>query len=147
MRLAERSDAPAERVRVVRIRRGPTLTLLRKSDRLTALRRSSPLPPGEGTRVRVDELKRLGPFAQEAVDEGGLPGPVRPDEEDEGGHDSCSRGDRSSEARSIGLFQCQHGTDHKLNHVRPLVRIKNVARPLDLDAAGSLGFKHVPNNL
>jgi len=36
--------------------------------------------------VRVDELKRLGPFSQEAVDEGGLPGAVRPGEEDEGGH-------------------------------------------------------------
>ena len=50
LRLAERSDAPAERVRVVRLRRGPTLTLSRKSDRLTALRRSSPLPTGEGGR-------------------------------------------------------------------------------------------------
>lgn len=39
--------------------------------------------------VRVDELKRLGPFAQEAVDEGGLPGTVRTGEEDEGGHGSA----------------------------------------------------------
>ena len=44
----------------------------------------------EGVRclVRIDELKRLGPFPQEAVDEGGLPCAVRPGEEDEGGHSS-----------------------------------------------------------
>ena len=76
MRLAERSDAPAERVRVVRLRRSPTLTLSRKSDRLTALRRSSPLPPGEGDRVRVHEPKRLRPLTQEAVDERGLAGAI-----------------------------------------------------------------------
>ena len=42
----------------------------------------------EGMRclVWIDELKRLGPFPQEAVDEGGLSGTVRPGEEDEGGH-------------------------------------------------------------
>ena len=85
LRLAERSDAPAERVRVVRLRRGPTLTLSRKSDRLTALRRSSPLPTGEGDGIRVHELERLGPLTQEAVDEGGLAGTVRTGEEDEGG--------------------------------------------------------------
>ena len=51
-----------------------------------ALGRSSPLPPGEGGRVRIDELERLRALAQEAVDEGGLPGPIRPGEEDEGGH-------------------------------------------------------------
>lgn len=62
------------------------LTLSRKSDRLTALRRSSPLPTGEGGRVRVHEPKRLRPLTQEAVDEGGLAGAVRPGEEDEGGH-------------------------------------------------------------
>ena len=92
MRLAERSDAPAERVRVVRVGRGPTLTLSRKSDRLTALRRSSPLPTGEGGRVRVHEPKRLRPLTQEAVDEGGLAGTVRTGEEDEGGHrgEACS---------------------------------------------------------
>ena len=83
MRLAERSDAPAERVRGVRLRRGPTLTLSRKSDRLTALRRSSPLPTGEGGRVRVHEPNRLRPLTQEAVDERGLAGAVRTGEEDE----------------------------------------------------------------
>jgi len=51
-----------------------------------ALRRSSPLPPGEGDLVRVHEPERLRPLAQEAVDEGGLPGPVRTGEEDEGGN-------------------------------------------------------------
>jgi len=37
----------------------------------------------EGPRCvgRTDELKRLGPFPQEAVDEGGLTGAVRPGEE------------------------------------------------------------------
>lgn len=60
----------AERVRVVRFGRGPTLTLSRKSDRLTALRRSSPLPTGEGGRVRVHEPKRLRPLTQEAVSMG-----------------------------------------------------------------------------
>jgi len=42
----------------------------------------------EGTRcvVRIEELKRLGPFPQEAVDEGGLSGAVRSGEEDEGGY-------------------------------------------------------------
>ena len=45
-----------------------------------------PLPPGEGGRVRIDELERLRALAQEAVDEGGLPGPVGSGEEDESGH-------------------------------------------------------------
>ena len=70
----------------MRQRRGPTLTLSRKSDRLTALRRSSPLPTGEGARVRVHEPKRLRPLTQEAVDEGGLAGAVGSGEDDEGGH-------------------------------------------------------------
>ena len=37
----------------------------------------------EGARclVRIDELKRLGPFPQEAMDEGGLSGAVRAGEE------------------------------------------------------------------
>jgi hypothetical protein len=91
LRLAERSDAPAERVRVVRLRRGPTLTLSRKSDRLTALRRSSPLPTGEGGRVRVHEPERLGPFPQEAGDDGDLAGAVRSGEEDEGGMKTIAR--------------------------------------------------------
>ena len=50
-----------------------------------ALGRSSPLPPGEGGRVRVHIPERLRPLAQEAVDEGGLAGPVRTGEEDEVG--------------------------------------------------------------
>lgn len=36
--------------------------------------------------IRIDELKRLRPFPQESVDEGGLAGAVRSGEEDEGGH-------------------------------------------------------------
>jgi hypothetical protein len=79
-----RAARNSQRVRVVRLRRGPTLTLSRKSDRLTALRRSSPLPMGEGGRVRVHEPKRLRPLTQEVVDEGGPAGAVRSGEEDEG---------------------------------------------------------------
>ena len=65
LRLAERSDAPAERVRVVPARRRqprpdrsggsrrrnqPTLTLERQNDGCAAVR-SSPLPNGEGARL------------------------------------------------------------------------------------------------
>ena len=50
LRLTERSDAPAERVRVgcsPIIAQQSALTLSRKTDRLTALGRLSPLPLGE----------------------------------------------------------------------------------------------------
>jgi len=94
----------------VRLRRGPTLTLSRKSDRLTALRRSSPRPTGEGGRVRVREAKRLRPLTQEAVDEGGLAGAVRSGEEDEGGaHHGQMHSQVVSKARPLVVFKIALG--------------------------------------
>lgn len=75
-------------MRVVRLRRGPTptLTLSRKSDRLAALRRSSPLPTGEGGRARAHKPERFRALMREAVDERGLAGAVLSGEEVEGGN-------------------------------------------------------------
>lgn len=39
--------------------------------------------------VRIDEVERRRPLAQELVDEGGLPGAVGAGEEDGGGHGGC----------------------------------------------------------
>lgn len=56
------------------------LTLSRNPDRC-ALRRSSPLPPGEGERVRIDELERLRALPEEIINGGCLPGTVGAGEE------------------------------------------------------------------